>query len=116
MRVMAMTVVLAAAAAGCVAGRDPDELAEDEAPVVAPAPRPPMGWNSWNRFGCRGINERLIREIADALVSSGLAAAGYDTLTIDDCWSAKTRDDDGALRAEPSKFAGGMQALGDYVH
>jgi len=123
MRVMAMSVSLAAMAAGCVAELGPDEpMAEAadqgviETAVAAPAPRPPMGWNSWNRFGCRGINERLIREIADALVSSGLAAAGYDTLTIDDCWSAKTRNGAGDLQSEPSKFAGGMKALGDHVH
>ena len=34
------------------------------------------GWNSWNHFGSN-INEKLIRETADAIVSSGLATAGY---------------------------------------
>lgn len=32
---------------------------------------PPMGWNSWNRFGC-DINEKVIRDAADAMVSSGM--------------------------------------------
>jgi len=36
---------------------------------------PPMGWNSWNRFHC-DINEELIREIAAAMVSSGMRDAG----------------------------------------
>jgi hypothetical protein len=34
------------------------------------------GWNSWNHFGCR-INETVVRQIADAIVATGLAAAGY---------------------------------------
>ncbi len=33
-------------------------------------------WNSWNHFGC-GINETVIRQTADAIATSGLAAAGY---------------------------------------
>lgn len=52
---------------------------------------PPMGWNSWNTFG-PNINEALIRETADTMVDSGLAAAGYNYLVIDDCWSEKVRD------------------------
>lgn len=35
-----------------------------------------VGWNSWNHFAC-GINAKLIQETADAIVASGLAAAGY---------------------------------------
>jgi alpha-galactosidase len=85
-----------------------------EAPLLAPVP--PMGWNSWNKFGCGKINEQLIRDIADALVSSGLASAGYATLTVDDCWSAKTRTDAGELTADALKFPSGMKALADYVH
>lgn len=46
---------------------------------------PPMGWNSWNRFGCN-INETLIRQTADLLVSTGLADKGYKFLNLDDCW------------------------------
>jgi alpha-galactosidase len=46
---------------------------------------PPMGWNSWNHFGCN-ISEQVIKETADLLVSTGLAAKGYKYLNIDDCW------------------------------
>ncbi|HEY4789449.1 MAG TPA: glycoside hydrolase family 27 protein, partial [Bacteroidales bacterium] len=46
---------------------------------------PPMGWNSWNKFACE-INEAKIREVADAMVSSGMKDAGYEYIVIDDCW------------------------------
>ena len=58
------------------------------------ADTPPMGWSSWNKFACN-VDEKMIREIADALVSSGLADAGYVYLNIDDCWHAAERDADG---------------------
>jgi len=34
------------------------------------------GWNSWYGFRC-SINETVVRQTADALVATGLAAAGY---------------------------------------
>ena len=46
---------------------------------------PPMGWNSWNKIGCN-VDEKTIREIADAMVSSGMKACGYKYIIIDDCW------------------------------
>lgn len=44
-----------------------------------------MGWNSWNRFAC-SVNETLIKGTMDAIVSTGLAAKGYQYVNIDDCW------------------------------
>jgi hypothetical protein len=79
------------------------------------APTPPMGWNSWNKFGCR-IDETLIRETADALVSSGMLAAGYRYLNIDDCWEARSRAANGELAVDSARFPSGMKALVDYVH
>ena len=75
---------------------------------------PPMGWNSWNRFGCN-INESLIMEIADAMVATGMKDAGYIYVNIDDCWHG-TRDVDGYIRADPVRFPSGIAALADYVH
>jgi alpha-galactosidase len=75
---------------------------------------PPMGWNSWNRFGCL-IDEWKIKRIADGLVSSGMRDAGYRYLVIDDCWQAAKRDANGDLTADPLTFPSGMQALGDYI-
>lgn len=75
---------------------------------------PQMGWNSWNKFGC-GINETLIKATAKAIVDTGLAAAGYEFVNMDDCWAA-TRDSDGIVHEDPKAFPSGIKALADYVH
>ncbi|MGA3286968.1 MAG: glycoside hydrolase family 27 protein [Bacteroidota bacterium] len=75
---------------------------------------PPMGWNSWNTFGCN-VDEALIREIADAIVVSGMKGAGYTYVVIDDGWHGK-RDSLGFIHPNPQRFPSGMKALSDYVH
>jgi len=75
---------------------------------------PQMGWNSWNKFACN-IDERLIRETADAMVKTGLKDAGYQYVNIDDCWQGQ-RDADGNIQPDPKRFPSGMKALADYVH
>ncbi|MCB0718560.1 MAG: glycoside hydrolase family 27 protein [Bacteroidetes bacterium] len=75
---------------------------------------PPMGWNSWNTFGCN-INEKVIREAADYMVSSGMKDAGYRYVNIDDCWHGE-RDARGFIRPDPDRFPSGMKAVADYVH
>jgi alpha-galactosidase len=75
---------------------------------------PPMGWNSWNKFAC-DVNEELIRETADAMVSSGMKAAGYRYIVIDDCWHGK-RDSLGFIHPDAERFPSGMKALADYIH
>ncbi|KAL5749402.1 hypothetical protein ACOSP7_024005 [Xanthoceras sorbifolium] len=74
---------------------------------------PPMGWNSWNHFHC-DIEEKLIRETADAMVSTGLAAVGYEYVNIDDCWGELNRDSEGNM--VPKAFPSGIKALADFVH
>ncbi|MCF4141091.1 ricin-type beta-trefoil lectin domain protein [Streptomyces sp. Tue 6430] len=81
----------------------------------SPALTPPLGWNSWNSFGC-GVTEAQVRQAADAMVSSGMRDAGYRYVVVDDCWFDPQRDAAGNLRANPTKFPGGMKALGDYIH
>lgn len=76
---------------------------------------PPAGWNSWNDLECSGNTEKAVKAQADALVSSGLAAAGYEYVVVDDCWQGG-RDASGALYASKSRFPDGMAALADYVH
>jgi alpha-galactosidase len=80
------------------------------------ASTPPMGWNSWNTFG-HDINETVVRETADALISTGLKDCGYNYIVIDDCWSVKDhREGNGDLIPDPEKFPNGIKALADYVH
>lgn len=78
------------------------------------AQKPPMGWNSWNKFGC-DINEKVVRDAADVMVSSGMRDAGYQYIVVDDCWQGG-RDAQGALIADPVKFPSGMKSLSDYIH
>lgn len=75
---------------------------------------PPMGWNSWNAVRCQ-VNETIVRNAADALVNSGLAAAGYKYVVVDDCWQASARNSTGGLVAHPTKFPSGIAALASYV-
>ncbi|MGB7438042.1 MAG: glycoside hydrolase family 27 protein [Candidatus Acidiferrum sp.] len=78
------------------------------------AQTPPMGWNSWNKFGCN-VSEDLIKSIADAIAANGMKDAGYLYVVIDDCWQV-SRDENGFIVADPQRFPSGMKALADYVH
>lgn len=78
------------------------------------ADTPPMGWNSWNNFDC-DVNEQMIKEMADAMVSSGMKEAGYTYINIDDCWHGE-RDEQGFIQESKVHFPSGMKALADYVH
>jgi alpha-galactosidase len=75
---------------------------------------PPMGWNSWNKFGCN-VSEDLLRQMTDAMVQSGMKDAGYQYVVIDDCWQIE-RDANGNIVPDPKRFPSGMKALGDYIH
>jgi alpha-galactosidase len=76
------------------------------------AKTPPMGWNSWNKFAGR-VDDKAVREVADAMVSSGMRDAGYIYVNIDDTWEG-ARDKDGNITSN-EKFPN-MKALADYVH
>jgi len=75
---------------------------------------PALGWNSWNTFGCN-VSEVMIREMADAMVESGMQEAGYEYINIDDCWHGE-RDTNGNISASKEHFPSGIKALADYVH
>lgn len=99
-----LVLAACAAAAPAVHAQAPDSIGAT----------PQMGWNSWNKFACN-IDEKLIRETADALVSSGLRDAGYTYVNLDDCWHG-TRDENGNIRPDPQRFPSGIKQLADYVH
>ena len=75
---------------------------------------PPMGWNSWNTFRL-GINEDLVKDIADVFVEKGFKEAGYEYIVMDDGWQV-SRDEDGNIIPSDEKFPSGIKALADYVH
>jgi alpha-galactosidase len=74
-----------------------------------------MGWNDWYSFGCN-VSASLIEQTAKAMVTSGMKAAGYQYVNIDDCWLDSQRAADGSLQADPAKFPGGIKPVADYVH
>src|SRR3954451_2204261 len=78
------------------------------------APTPPMGWMSWNQFGPE-VSDQLLREMADAMVTSGMKAAGYEYICIDDLWQGG-RNRDGYLFPDPKRFPNGIKPIADYVH
>jgi alpha-galactosidase len=73
---------------------------------------PPMGWNSWNKFG-HSVDDKAVRGMADAIAASGMRDAGYVYVNIDDTWEGE-RDKDGNIQSN-EKFPD-MKALADYVH
>jgi len=90
-------------------------FAQDHAAISANlALTPPMGWNSWNKFGCN-VSEDMIKGMADAVVKSGMKDAGYVYVNIDDCWQV-SRDASANIVPDPQRFPHGMKAVGDYIH
>jgi hypothetical protein len=86
---------------------------------------PPMGWLSWERFGCNldcfnwpdeCISERLYLQQADLLVTDGYLSAGYRYVNVDDCWSEKERDETGNLVADRKRFPSGLKNLSQQLH
>jgi hypothetical protein len=110
--VLALTGALLAAPGAAAA---PSTAAASPTTYPNYAPTPPMGWNDWSYYQC-DMNEQTILDNARALVSTGLAAKGYDTVTTDDCWMAGSRDADGNLVPDPVKFPDGMAYVGRELH
>jgi alpha-galactosidase len=75
---------------------------------------PPMGWNSWNKFACN-VNEQMLIDMTEAIVSSGLKDVGYEYIVVDDCWHGE-RDSLGFIHPNKNHFPSGMKALIDYIH
>ena len=76
--------------------------------------KPLMAWSSWNCY-YEDITEAKIKKQADAIVSSGLAAAGYNYINIDDGFF-DGRNADGSLRINATRFPNGFKPLVDYIH
>ncbi|HAM09161.1 MAG: hypothetical protein A2X05_13250 [Bacteroidetes bacterium GWE2_41_25] len=85
---------------------------------------PHMGWNSWYVWE-NHVTDKIMREAADAMVSSGMIDHGYMYVNIDDCWSVKPGATDSTLIGEPRDANGminsngrfpDMKAMTDYIH
>ena len=76
---------------------------------------PVLGWSSWNWFR-NDINETLVLAVADGIVSSGLAAAGYKYINLDAGVWLPNRSNQGELVADPAKFPSGVASLASKLH
>ncbi|KAJ3891044.1 glycoside hydrolase [Lentinula edodes] len=76
---------------------------------------PALGYNTWNAYGCN-IDEDLVLEAAQLMVSLGLQTAGYEYVNIDDCYAEKNRSENGDIVANSVRFARGMNNLTDQIH
>lgn len=85
-------------------------FAKAQTPRLAATPY--MGWNTWYAFGCKDTDAE-VRAAADAMISNGMKAAGYDYVDLDDCWQG-ARDAQGKIH--PNASFPDMKALGDYLH
>src|SRR5262249_15212888 len=66
---------------------------------------PHMGWNSWYVWE-NHVTDQIIRQAADAMVSSGMINHGYQYVNIDDCWAVKPGANDPSLGDEPRDAQG----------
>ena len=107
-----LAIAMAQLANGQMFFGKPKEVSDSA--YLAQAQTPPMGWNSWNKFGCN-VSEKLIMDMADKMVETGMKDAGYEYVVIDDCWQVD-RDSLGFIQADPDRFPHGMKYLADYIH
>ena len=79
----------------------------------------PRGWNSWSTDDISGLLdlcfEEEVQQVADAMVSSGMLAHGFNQIVLDDCWSAVNRSASGELQPDPARFPSGIPSLVSYL-
>ena len=76
---------------------------------------PPMSWSAWAHYQC-GYTAQTIINNAEELVKTGLAARGYNTVRITECWMQKKRDASGNLKADPQRFPQGIGPVARAIH
>ena len=74
---------------------------------------PQMGWSSWNCWGSRVDQDKVLRA-ARALVASGLADHGFSYVNVDDAWQAQRGGAFNALQGN-EKFPD-IKAMCDQIH
>ncbi len=79
--------------------------------------RPPLGWDGYDAFECAAeLDEAKVKANAQALIDSGMRAAGYRYVNLDKCWQLEGRDTTGFRRFDPARLPDGIQALSDWIH
>ena len=89
--------------------------------TLAATPLPYMGWNTYYQVGSEtpgsnNINESTIKSVAQSLVSTGLAKAGYNIVWLDFGWASGARDSNGNLIVDKAQWPDGLSALTSYLH
>eukprot|EP01043_Picozoa_sp_COSAG02_P005022 COSAG02_NODE_134_length_34593_cov_43.594886_8_plen_561_part_00 len=74
-----------------------------------------MGFNTWDRFACKGIDAEVMMQSADLMVSTGLKEAGYLYVNLDGCWQAPDRLN-GRQHPDPVKFPQGLAPVVAHIH
>ncbi len=98
-------------------------LIAQSAPANAAIPLPPMGWSSWNSFS-NTVDSQIVMDQAKAMISTGMAKAGYRYVNIDEGWWIGDRDADGSFVVDPKAWpalapgerAGDMANIVRYIH
>lgn len=129
-------VLLLAGALGLACGREDVDLSRSRAngggagdgaapnpaecqarvPAELLAARPPLGWNGYNAFECAAeLDEAKVKANAQALIDSGMRAAGYRYINLDKCWQLSGRDASGFRRFDPARLPDGIEGLSDWI-
>jgi hypothetical protein len=93
-------------------GKDEKEMVLKIGDTIALTP--PLGWNSWNCWGC-SVTPDKVKAAADGMINSGLVNYGWTYINIDDCWQSNMRDPETERIYPNDKFLD-MPGLADYVH
>lgn len=80
-----------------------------------PPPAPYMGVDTWYAFG-PDIDQAAVAELTDAVVWSGLRAAGYRYVWLDAGWWDGTRDQGGQITLDRGQWPNGLRWLTSYIH
>ncbi|ETO10231.1 hypothetical protein RFI_27149 [Reticulomyxa filosa] len=76
---------------------------------------PQMGWNSWNAFHCN-IDQTLIQETIQAMITTNLSSVGYVYVNMDDCWAYARTPGTNVIIPEPTTFPDGIAPLAQLAH
>ena len=80
-----------------------------------PSATPYMGWNTY--YGVGGtFDQQTIISVANALLRTGLARAGYRIVWLDFGWASGSRDASGRLIVDPAQWPNGLAWLTGWLH